>query len=289
MGDVHAPGSPTIRRIRAGRLLKAARERAGLTVETAARRLDTTVRTVRRWEAGQVGIPDDRLADALRLYCPPADEWQEIETLAREGGQSGWWVKRADVVRPSYARFVDLELEASRLVEYSAMLVPGLLQTEEYTRAVMAGHLPPMAKELVRARVALRMQRQAEMMQRAYPLHYVLDEAVLHRCLGRPHMMAAQLRHLLTMARTERILLQVLPFENGEHASIMGTFAVLTVPELGEIAVEETRSGDVYADGTDAAQYTQIFRALTKGALPEPESLEMITEVEGRFRVHGTR
>lgn len=289
MGDVHAPGSPTIRRIRAGRLLKAARERTGHSVESAALLLDTTARTIRRWEAGQVGIPEDRLADALRLYCPPADEWQEIETLAREGEHSGWWVKRADVVRPSYARFVDLELEASRLVEYSAMFVPGLLQTEEYTRAVMAGHLPPMSNDVMRARIALRMQRQAEMMQRAYPLHYILDEAVLHRCIGRPHMMAAQLRHLVTVARADRILLQVLPFEHGQHTSVTGGFAVLTVPELGDIAVEETRSGDVYADGAEAAQYTRSFEAFTKDALPEPESLEMIIDIGGRFRVHGTR
>lgn len=255
-----------------------------MSVEGVAGRTRRTVRTVRRWESGESRIDARSLTLLMKIYGVPETDQPELRELSREGMESGWWVPYSEVIRPSYGRFIGMQQEASSSLEYSAMLLPGLLQDEEYMRAVMRAALPRLTADVIQKRVELKMKRQEQMLHRSYPVHYIIDEAVLHRVVGSRAIMAHQLERLLKLADDADTTIQVLPFATGAHASVLGGFAVLTFEDLDPVAVVELMTGDLYAEGEAAGRYTQLFDALRQGALPEPMALEMIDEVRGRFR-----
>lgn len=236
-------------------------------------------RTLRRWELAQATIRTGDLRSLLDVYDVPADERAELETLAREGRQPGWWTPYTSAVRPTFATFLGLEAEAASLMEYSAMVVPGLLQTDRYMRAVMNAAVPVLDDETIEKRIEIRRKRQAEMMARSYPCHFVIDEAVLHRQVGSAEIMNEQLQHIAETARSRRITVQVISFRIGAHASVMGSFSVLAFDDMPSVAFVELLGGDLYADGPDSVQYTQHFDKLREGALPEPLALSLVDEI----------
>jgi hypothetical protein len=241
--------------------------------------METTVRTVRRWEAGQASIRPRDLRALLDMYAVPADERGELETLAREGRQPGWWTPYTSAVRPTFATFLGLEAEATSYMEYSAMIVPGLLQTERYMRAVINAAIPQLDDETIEKRIEVRRKRQAEMFARGYPTHFVIDQACLLRRVGDAEIMNEQLRHLTEVARSRRVTIQVIPFEIGAHASVIGSFSLLTFDGMPPVAFVELLGGDLYADGPDSVRYTEHFDKLREGALPEPLALSLVDEI----------
>lgn len=273
-------GSPTVRRRRLGALLKGHREAAGASPEDVATAMETTVRTVRRWEAGQASIRARDLRVLLDLYrVTDGRERGEAETLAREGRQRGWWTPYTSSVRPTFATLLGLEAEATSYMEYSAMVLPGLLQTERYMRAVMNAAIPQLDDETIEKRIEVRRKRQAEAFARGYPCHFVIDQSCLHRQVGNAEIMNEQLRHLTDVAKSRRTTVQVIPFELGAHASIMGGFSVLTFDGMPPVAFVELLGGDLYADGPDSERYTYHFDKLREGALPEPLALTLVDQI----------
>lgn len=271
--------SPTVRRRRLGLQVRAHRERCGLTLEQAAGALETSRFTVSRWESGQANIRTGDLRLLFDLYAVPADERAELETLAREGRQRGWWTPYTSSVRPTFATFLGLEAEAASLMEYSAIILPGLLQTERYMRAVMRAAVPFIGDDTIERRTEVRLKRQAEIFARGYPMHFVIDQACLLRRVGGVDVMRDQLTHLTEKAKNRQITLQVIPFEIGAHASVMGSFSVLTFADMPPISYVEQLAGDLYGDGEDAALYTQHFDALREAALPKPLALELLERI----------
>lgn len=242
--------------------------------------IETAERSLRRWELGQASIRTGDLRSLLDLYEVSADQRAELETLAREARQPGWWTPYTSAVRPTYATFLGLEAEAASLMDYSAMVVPGLLQTDRYMRAVMNAAVPVLDDATIEKRIEIRRKRQAEMMARSYPCHFVIDEACLHRQVGSAEIMNEQLQHIIETARgSRRITVQVISFRIGAHASIMGSFAVLAFDDMPSVAFVELLGGDLYADGPDSVQYTQHFDKLREGALPEPLALSLVDEI----------
>lgn len=279
-----AAGSPTVRRKRLGQELKRYREAAGQTAEQAAESIGVHLRTLRRYERGQVAIPDAGLFKLFDLYRVPVNARGELLTLSREGRLSGWWVAYRDVVKPSYIRWLGLEAEASGLEEFSAMLVPGLLQTDAYAEAVIRYGEPKMADEVTATLLEVRRRRKEEAATQLYPAHYIFDESVIHRVIGDAQIMAEQLDHLIEIAQSKRITIRVLPFDTQtSFRPISGGFAILHFADMRPVGVVEMLAGDIYADGDEALPYTRQFEALRREALDEPMSLEMIGAMRGSF------
>jgi transcriptional regulator with XRE-family HTH domain len=281
-------GSPTVRRMLLGQRLRTYRQAAELPPEAVARRMLTTTRTVLRWEAGQAAIRLRDLATLLDMYGVELGtaERSEAEALARETRRPGWWTPYNSEVRPTFRQFLGLEQGASSLREYGPVIVPGLLQTKRYMRAVMEASIPMLDDNTIDRRVEVRLKRQAEVLARAMPTHFVIDEAAFMRGVGGAEVMSEQIAYLIDIAKSRLVTIQVLPFGIGAHASILGGFIVLQIPEMGPVACVELEGGDLYAHGSDAARYTQRFDKLCEGALPEPHSLTLATRIREEHHAH---
>ena len=163
-------GSPTVRRRRLGLILRGLRERAGLTGEEVGTAIERSGSWVSRVETGRVGLRSRDLNDLLELYGVRDQALRdELLALAREGKQRGWWSKYADTLAGPYATYIGFESEAAELLVYETLVVHGLLQTEEYARAIFgAAMLPRNTGDMVERKVKVRMERQ-ELLTRAQP------------------------------------------------------------------------------------------------------------------------
>ncbi|WP_153427252.1 helix-turn-helix domain-containing protein [Streptomyces alkaliphilus] len=238
-----------------GRRLHDLREQAGLTYEEAARALDVTHATVRRMEKAQVGLKVPYVEKLLRLYgVQDSGEIDAFLGLAREANRPGWWHRYRDVLPDWFSAFVSLEAEADQIRAYEPHYVPGLLQTEGYATAVLRAGMPHAPREEVERLVALRMSRQ-ELLERKDPplLWVVMDETVLRRPLGRPHVMREQVGRLIEAAAQPRVRLQIMPFAAGLHPAMYGPFHLFRfpVPELSDVACAESLVGAAYFDQRD--------------------------------------
>src|SRR5271156_3965527 len=200
---VGLPGiGPTVPRRLLGAQLRRLREERGITLEDAGEVIRASGSKMSRLETGRVGFKDRDISDLLTFY-DVIDEQQRaaLLQLARGASAHGWWHDYSDVLPAWFESYVGLEEAATSIRTYEVQFVPGLLQTEDYARAVtLLGHHGAPAAE-IEQRVGLRMARQA-LLAEPRPVHLwaVLDEAVLRRPAGRPGVMRRQLHHLLEAA-----------------------------------------------------------------------------------------
>src|SRR5215471_9549975 len=242
---VAARNGPTALRIALGAQLRRLREDSRVTVAEAAEAIRATHSKISRLERGRSGAKQRDVADLLTLYGM-TDEAQreELLALARQANTPGWWQPYSDVLPSWFELYLGLEKAASIIRLYEMQFVHGLLQTEEYARAVILisnAHAP--ADEIER-RVSVRMKRQQLLTQPAAPQVWaVLDEAALRRWPAGPGVVRAQLEHPL----------QVVPFEVGPHAAAGGPFTILRFPEpdLPDMVYLEQLNSAVYLDHPD--------------------------------------
>lgn len=171
--------------------------------------------------------------------------------------------------------------------QYAAHVVPGLLQTKEYARAVLRLDALLSSKEQLEERVAARLGRQERLGSPDRPeLWVILDEAVLRRPIGGRKVMHDQLARLLEAASEPHITVQVLPFDQGEHEAMGGSLSVLTLPDNTEVAYTEgAEYGQLIEDPADVRRYSVIYDRLRAAALPPLMSLDMIrSAMEGNYR-----
>ena len=215
---VGPPGSgPTVPRRLLGAQLRRLREERGITLEDAGEVIRASGSKMSRLETGRVGFKDRDIADLLTFY-EVTDEQQRaaLLQLARGASSHGWWHDYSDVMPAWFESYVGLEEAAVSIRTYEIQFVPGLLQTEDYARAVtLLGHDGAPSEE-IEQRVALRMGRQA-LLTGPSPDHLwaVLDEAVLRRPAGRPGVMRRQLQQILQAAERPNVTIQVIPFAAG--------------------------------------------------------------------------
>lgn len=271
---------PTVRGRRLARELRKLREEQGLTLQEVADRLDWSRATVSRLETSQTRPKPGDIADILDLYGVPSPARDALITLARQAGQRGWWTAYQDVFAGSY---VALEDEASDIRTWDPQLVHGLLQTEDYSRAVItAGRLLPGPEDIER-RIAARKIRQALLDRTDAPrLHVIFDEAVLHRPIGGEKVMRAQLDSLATAVESRpSVTIQVLPYTAKEHAGLDGRFTILSYPDPADpdIAYVEGTMGDVYLESAEAiAKHRDRFDRIKAAALSPEDSAHLIAE-----------
>jgi transcriptional regulator with XRE-family HTH domain len=276
--------SPTVRRRRLASELRRLREAAGLTIDEVGDKLECSASKISRIETGHVGVTPRDVRDMLELYPIDSDQREALVQLAREARKKGWWHAYNEVFTGS---FVGLESDASRLHAHQALLVPGLLQTEDYTRAVHQAIRPDQPDEEIERRVAARLARQ-KLLTDAQPPEYwvIVDEAVLHREVGGPSVMKAQLRRLIEATELPHVTLQVVPFGVGAHAGMEGPFLILGFPEQADpdvVYVENTTSGSYLEDPSDVYRYTLMFDHLRASALNTTETLRVVREAADRL------
>ncbi|MGH3903962.1 MAG: helix-turn-helix domain-containing protein [Pseudonocardiaceae bacterium] len=254
-------------RIALGTKLRRLREASEITREAAGYAIRGSHAKISRLELGRVGFKERDVADLLTLYGV-TDE-QERETfliLARKANAPGWWREYGDVLPNWFETYLGLEQAASVIRTYEPQLVPGLLQTEDYARAVIRlRHLHGSAEDVER-RVALRMTRQQFLTQPGAPeLWVALDESALKRPLGSRDVLRAQLQHLIEMAELPNITLQVVPFDVGGHAAAGGPFTILRFaePDLLDIVYLEHLTSALYLDKKhDTTDYLAVMDSL---------------------------
>ncbi|MDT3443914.1 MULTISPECIES: helix-turn-helix transcriptional regulator [unclassified Pseudofrankia] len=257
---VSAGSGPTVRRILLGSRLRRLRERSGISREDAGYHIRASESKISRLELGRVSFKNRDVEDLLTLYgVTDRAELEQVLTLAREANQQGWWQPYSDVLPHWFQPYIDLEESASQIRSYELQFIPGLLQTEDYARAVMSGR-PGMSQDVIDGRVDVRMRRQKLLARPDAPrLWMVIDEAALRRRIGGPRIARAQIRHLLELIDQPRLVVQVVPFDVGSHAADGGAFSILRFPDPGltDIVYLERLTGAAYLDKPeDVHQYT---------------------------------
>jgi transcriptional regulator with XRE-family HTH domain len=276
--------SPTVRRRRLASELRRLRDRAELTIDEVGEKLECSASKISRIETGHVGVTPRDVRDMLELYGVESGELEELVQLSREARKKGWWHSYSEVFTGA---FVGLEAEAATLRTYQALLVPGLLQTADYTREVTRAARPNIPAAELDRRVAGRQARQQLLFDLEPPQYWaVIDEAVLCRPVGGPQAMAAQLAQLIELASLPHLTLQVIPFGSGAHAGMEGPFVILGFPEQADpdvVYVENTSIGVYMEEPPEILEYTLKFDHLRASALGPDATLEKISEAATRY------
>jgi transcriptional regulator with XRE-family HTH domain len=278
-----ASPSPTVRRKRLGIELRRLREEAGLTCEQVGQQLDCSGTRISRIETGRISIRPGDVRELLEIYGITGAEADALVLLAREARRKGWWHTYGRVLPPWFEAYVGLEAAAVRFRDFQSMVVPGLLQTEDYARAVLRAAPDPGSAEDIDRQVALRMERQAILGQANPPyLWVVLTESVVRVHVGGPAVMRAQLRRLLDVAERSNVTLQVLPFSTAAHVHPISPFTILEFPDAGDPTVVylEHLTGSLFLEAAEEiARYTVVFDQLRAEALGTAPSMDLIASV----------
>jgi transcriptional regulator with XRE-family HTH domain len=263
--------------------LRRLREAAILTGDEVASRLKWSASKVSRIETGRSAVSAGDLRLLLDLYEVTGSLRDRLTELGRTAGQRGWWDAFGDILGSGYSTFLALEDDAESERFYAQMIVPGILQTERYAEEIMRAGLfaaPPV--EIVR-RVQARMTRQ-KLLTRNYPLelNVILDESALRRRVGGYDVMAGQLAHLIEIAELSNVTLQVLPFANGAHMAMDGSFVVLRFP--GPVSsylvyLEHMTGQLVIENEAEAYHYALSFDRLRGAALEPVDSIRFIAQI----------
>ena len=280
MGTEH---SPTVRRRRLALELRRLREAAKLTCEEVAEHLECSASKISRVETGRVSVSPRDVRDMLELYGVPADQRESLVQLARDSRQKGWWHAYSDTMQPQMATYIGLESAASEIRIYEVSLIPGLLQTEDYARAVIRAGMVNSPAEDIERRVSLLMARQPAVIRDDPPKVWaVLDEAALRRRVGGSGLMRLQLEHLLAQAALPNVAVQVIPFAGGAHPAMGRPFIILVFPERVDtdvVYLEDLTSALYLEDVAEVDRYNVFFNHLRATALSFDDSAALITSV----------
>lgn len=258
--------TPTARQRRLAGELRSLREAAGLSRDDVQERIGLNPVTLYRIERAR-STPQQRTLQALLdLYTPSAEKAAGLRELLRTPGRQAWVVPQD--LPADLGVLVGFEAEAAAVWSYGLGIVPGLLQTEEYARALIAGMLPTAGAADVSRRVETRMRRQEAL--GVLELDAVIDEAALRRPCGRPETMRAQVAHLRASLDRDEVTLRVLPLAHGPHPALLAPFDILRFAESGsaDIVYLEGLAQDVFVDDEQSTrQYREVFEDLRTRAL----------------------
>lgn len=271
--------SPTVRRRELGARLRALRTGAGMTVEDAAARMEVSPAKISRIETGARGVSVADVRFLCDLYQVSSEERDRLLNLTRESKRRSWWQQYG--LPESVATYIGLEDAAVSIHQYETSLIPGLLQTEDYATALTSGILPDASTDLVEQIVQSRLLRQDRLTAEQPPeLWVVLDEAALHRTVGSPAIMRAQLEDLIGRSRAPKVTVQVIPLEAGAHPGLDSAFEILHLEEVSDIVHIEGLLGSFFLQSpADLSRYRRAFDQLRAIALSPQDSRNRISAV----------
>lgn len=283
--------SPTVRRRRLAAELR--RLRGNRTGTAVARALGWSAAKVSRYELGQGSFPLEEIEKLLNYYRVNEPRRTQLLALAFEANERAWWYDYADALYPQYMEHIGLEAEAASALVWQVVAVPGLLQTEEYARAIHLAHqkvvlTPPGVFE---RRVQVRMIRQQVLTTRNPPLKLsaVIDEAVLLREVGSREVMHGQLRHLVETAALPNVELRILPLRSGtwlkaDSFMVFGFDSEDESAKLGDVVSAESASDEFRIEGeTDTYIFRLMFDAFSAASLSPDDTRELILETARRL------
>jgi transcriptional regulator with XRE-family HTH domain len=281
--EMPGPSAPTARRRRLGLELRRLREAAGIKLDQVANRIDLTTSTLSRIETGKAPCRTTYLTAMLDMYgVTDPQQIQLLKDMAREGQRKGWWADYDDITA-EFGIYVGLEEAAASLRTFEAQRVHGLLQTSDYAHAVFRASDRKATAEQIDRQASLRMKRQEALTRSDSPLELwvIMDEAVLHRPVGGPAVMRAQLDKLLEAAELPNITVQVLPFSQGAHAGINGPFCIIEFPgEDPPTVYIDSPAGNLFLDKPhQVRRWAGAFDQLRAEAMSPADSRELIARL----------
>jgi transcriptional regulator with XRE-family HTH domain len=250
--------------------LKSLREARGLSLSTAADELDMSHSKLIRIENGSVGVSVSDVRALLGLYKAPEKVVDDLVALARAARERPWWHRYRDVIPAPLQEFMGFEADATHLRQFHTALVPGLLQIEPYFRALgpRLTLLNPTSDERYETMVKVRLRRQKEILHGPHPPAFtaIVDEGALHRQVGGPDAMRAQLLHLAEMQGHGHVSIGIIPFHAGAHFGMMGSFHLMDFPDDADaplLYIENAQSSVFLQDNQElVAQYKVRFEEL---------------------------
>ncbi|MFJ8770659.1 helix-turn-helix domain-containing protein [Streptomyces microflavus] len=279
-----APTSPpTFRKRRLGGALRRMREELGLTQQEVADRIGYRIDRVSRMETGRTKVEVPALRAMLDVYGVDDPALRSaMEDMARNVSQRGWWHSYASFLHLAFQDFLGLESDASEICLWETLLIPGLLQTEDYTRRLLTAgtgviHSTP---ERVEKLTSVRLERQ-KALDREDPLNLrvVISEAALRNPIGDRVIMRKQLEHLVCMSEKSNVHIQVLPLGYGPHLGLDGAFTLFSFPDGGRLASLESLVNSFYLEDEDSVQaYLSAFGNIREGALSEDETRQLLVD-----------
>jgi transcriptional regulator with XRE-family HTH domain len=282
---VPVTSSPTVKRRRLAAELHACREEAGLTIDDVALELEWSAAKISRIENARVRVLPRDVKHLLRIYKVKegSPEWDLLVMLARESHQKGWWQSYGDALSAIFSTYVGLEAAAATLRTYESECVPGLLQTEDYARAIISVTLPARADDDIEKNVAVRMARQSQLTQGQPPeLWAIVSEAGIRRLVGGAAVMRVQLDRLLEASHQPNVTLQVMPFSAGAHAGMTGAFMIVGFAEPADpdVVYVNYSSGSLFLEKPEElSRCALIFNHLRATALPIGQSRDIVARI----------
>jgi transcriptional regulator with XRE-family HTH domain len=278
-------GSPLVQRRRLRAELKKARHVSGLTQDQVAGAMDWSLSKIIRIEAGASGISANDLKALLGLYgVTESDQVDALLALARAARERSWWSAYRDVAPSSLLQLIEYESVASVVRQFETMFIPGILQTEDYARAVIQNYYDEReGSNKLRALVELRVRRE-DLFDSDNPpsFQFMLDEAAVRRLVGGASVMRRQLQRLVELADKPNISIEVIPFSAGLHPGMKGPFEIIEFadPSDRDIVYTESPRGDSFSDDPEETlRYREVFERLGKVSLGPRDSLARIAEI----------
>jgi transcriptional regulator with XRE-family HTH domain len=265
-----------------GKALREARLDKGIKLRDFAVQLGRDPGMLSRWETGERTPRLDQVAQILTLLGINGDRFDEIINLTEGTHASQWLAVSLPEQRQQFAALLDLEASATKITHVAPLLVPGLLQTSAYIRAIMTGGAPPSE---VPTRVALRIGRK-DILDRLHPVQFLglVGEATLSQLIGSREVMAEQLRHLLTMAERSNVDLRVIPYDSGWHPALEGPFLLIESKRATPVVQLENRRTLLFLhEDQDVDTYRQATQRVLQVAMGPQDSLGLISEYAKRW------
>jgi transcriptional regulator with XRE-family HTH domain len=274
---------PTVRLRRLAAELRRLRAEAELSREQVAAQTSVNEGTLYRLETARARPQRRTLLALLDLYGVSEAVRSDLLDLSKSADGQGWLRPYQSELPEEYAAYISFEAEARSVRNYESLFIPGLLQTEDYARAVITGTLPMASQPEVEQRVQARIERQ-ELLTAERPLELwaIVDEAAVRRMVGGPGVMRGQLLHLLQAVDSPNITLQVITFEAGAHPGMPGSFVYMEFGDAAdpELVYVDTLAGDLFLEAeADLRRYSQMFDHLRATALSQSQTTDMISAV----------
>jgi transcriptional regulator with XRE-family HTH domain len=270
---------PTVLRILLGTQLRRLRESRGITAKQAAASIRASESKISRIELGRNAIREIDVLDLLTLYGVSAADREQLLTIAEQANRPGWWHRYNDILPDWFQAYVGMEEAARSIRLYEPQFIPGLLQTEQYTAAVIAlGDFPIEDRE---RHVILRKERQRRFREGHLKLWAILDEVALRRPLAGVPEQVAQLRYLRDLCTARNLTLQVIPYGAGGHAAPSG-FSILRFADrdLPDVVYVENLTSALYLDKQgEVDRYMLAMERMSLTAHLPQRSTEIIDEI----------
>ena len=278
-------GSPLVQRRRLSAELKKARQVSGLTQEQVASDMVWSLSKIIRIESALSGISVNDLRALLQLYgVKDPEQVDSLIALARASRGRSWWSAYRDVAPRSLLQLIEYESAAHGVKQFETLFIPGILQTEDYARAVIQNYyVEGPGPDQLHALVELRIRREDLFDAENRPsFHFILDEAVIRRLVGGSSVMRGQLRRLIEVAKKPNIIIEVVPFSAGLHPGMNGPFEIVEFadPLDRDSVYLESPRGDIFSDDPEETlRYKKAFDGLGEASLGSRDSLTRIAKI----------